>query len=483
MGFLGSLFGKKKPAAVAETEKPPQPLGPPAEGTRRVSVLRFENTYPPNLNWREVVLDGTRHRERTGSTNTKTGAARVNERFGRIFETEDEALAAFERLGRERGTWRRVEQSVRDVPMPKWKGTPAPALNPEHEAILDAATGDAFDVAARVYADWLVAQNDPRGELAALIQAGASPDSFLEVNGEAVFGDLDVSIGTAISKLEWQGGFLRRASLRQTYDPSSRPLAELTAAFLALPITRFVTALRFGLENNEGDNSWGAVLAAVANSERGGAMRELAFDDYNRDDSELSWVPVGELGGHWDKLRSLEVLRVRAGAGGTLGAIELPSLREFVRESGSLNANELDEIVTAKWPNLERLEIWTGHPDYGGDTNAGQLRAFFAPGGFPPKLKHFGLVNCAYVAEVWPMLMASPLLTQLESLDLSRGVLGDDNVELLLGAAPTLAKLKSLDLNENVFGEASVKRLQAALPNAQLHDQRDDEYRYVAVGE
>lgn len=82
------------------------------------------------------------------------------------------------------------------------------------------------------------------------------------------------------------------------------------------------------------------------------------------------------------------------------------------------------------------------------------------------------------------MLIDSPLLAQLESLDLSRGVLGDDNVELLLLAAPKLSKLKSIDLNENVFSEAGVKRLQAALPNAQFHDQRDAEpYRYVAVGE
>lgn len=483
MGFLGSLFGKKRVAKTPEAELP-RPVGPPAEGMRRVSVVRFENDYPPGLNWREVVLDGRRHRESYGFTNTNTRQIRVHERCGRVFETADEALEAFERRGRERGNWMRATQSVRDVPNSKWKGTPAPALNPEHEAVLDAARGDAFDAAARVYADWLVSQNDPRGELAALLQAGQSPDEFLALNGEALFGDLDVTIGAEISQLEWQGGLLRGAALKRQSLDSEWNLEALSAAFLKLPVARFVTSLRFGLENYEGGNDWGATLGEVAASSRAGAIRSLAFDFYDRDESEISWTSVGALGGRWHQFASLERLKVRAGAGGSLGELNLPTLREFVRESGSLNANELDEIVTAKWPNLERLEVWTGHPDYGGDSNPGQWRAFFALGGFPSKLKHFGLVNCPYVVEAWPMLIDSPLLAQLESLDLSRGVLGDDNVELLLLAAPKLSKLKSIDLNENVFSEAGVKRLQAALPNAQFHDQRDAEpYRYVAVGE
>lgn len=486
MGFLGGLFKKKSappdPAAKAVGE--PASAAPP-EGTHRVSVLRFENHHPPHVNWREVVLDGRRMRESYGYDHLEKKFGHVSGRSGRLFATAEAAQAEFDRRGRDRGAWKRVEQTVRDVPNSRWAGTPAPAMNPEHEAVLDAARHDAlaFDAAARVYADWLVAQHDPRGELAALVQAGKSPDAFLEVNGAAVFGDLDVCLGSAITKLEWQGGLLRGAALKRESIDSDWSLDALTAQFLTLPVARFVTSLRFGLENYEGGNDWGTTLAAVAASPRAAAMQELRFDFYDREESELSWTPYGDLRGHWPRFPALETLVVRAGAGGQLGKVELASLKTFVRESGGLQAGELDELMIASWPNLEHLAIWTGHPDYGGDSSAAQWVSFFRSQ-YPPKLKHLGLVNCAYVAEAWPLLLASPLLPQLEGLDLSMGVLGDEHLELLMASAPQLSKLKTLDLRENLFTAAGVARLTAALPRAQLDNQREaGRYRYVAVGE
>jgi hypothetical protein len=316
-----------------------------------------------------------------------------------------------------------------------------------------------------------------------VLQARGSPDAFLEANAEALFGVLDVTLGAEVAKLEWQGGLLRGAALKRYSMDSAWALEELTAAFLTLPVTRFVTSLRFGLEAYESNNDWGPTLAAVAASRRAGKLRELRFDFFEREESELSWAPFGNLAGRWASFPSLETLVVRAGAGGQLGRVELPSLKKFVRESGGLQAGELDEILTASWPALEHLELWTGDPAYGGDSTPAQLTSFFRSA-HPKRLKSFGLVNCPYVAEAWPLLMGSPLLAQLERLDLSKGVLGDDHLELLLGDAARLGRLQELDLRENVFSEAGVARLQAALPRSLLEDQRAGApYRYVAVGE
>jgi len=90
-------------------------------------------------------------------------------------------------------------------------------------------------------------------------------------------------------------------------------------------------------------------------------------------------------------------------------------------------------------------------------------------------------MNCDFAGELLPRVLASPLLPQLSTLDLSMGVLGDEHVDALLGAG--LGHLEVLNLDANSFSAAACKRLKAALPAATLGEQSTAAERYVSVGE
>jgi hypothetical protein len=364
-------------------------------------------------------------------------------------------------------------------------GIAAHASNPALEAeMLKAKDDTAAAGAASVYADWLQTQNDIRGELAALLLAGKTDGAreWLATNAPRLFGDSDVKLDSEIYDLVWRHGFLVGASLKRSSIDSNTDLAKLTRAFLALPVARFVTALRFGLQSYESDNDWTDTMAAVVQSPQAAQLRSLRFDDYHSEDCEISWTAFGDFSSAWKSLPLLEELQIRSGEGGSLGDIDLPNLRKFVRVSGGLGDAEIRSILAAKWPKLEHLEIWFGSADYGA---AGSITHLADLLGSPlPSLRHLGVVNAEFTHELIAPLSRSKLLKQLKALDLSRGVIMDSDLDDLLNNADAFKHLDKIDLSENLLNDR-VDELKQALPNALVHDQRyeDDEHRYVAVGE
>jgi hypothetical protein len=216
-------------------------------------------------------------------------------------------------------------------------------------------------------------------------------------------------------------------------------------------------------------------------------MRSLCFDDYTHEDCELSWTPYGDFSSSLNSFASLEVLNVRSGAGGSLGQVNLPRLRKFVRESGGLSGAELEEILAAKWPALESLELWFGSENYGAEGTTEHVQRLLAK--LPAGVTHLGLANCEFVHQLLPVLAASPVLKRLRTLDLSKGVLRDGDLDTLLRDRAAFAHLDTLDLDENQINER-VEELKQALPKASCAQQRVDELdeddedgRYAAVGE
>ena len=196
----------------------------------------------------------------------------------------------------------------------------------------------------------------------------------------------------------------------------------------------------------------------------------------------MSWTPFGDFSPYWSKLPSLEWLHVRSGAGGTLGAIELPNLKTFIRESGGLSEGELQSIINAKWPKLERLDVWFGSDGYGAEGSVALVQPLLDGVGIE-HVTHLGFVNCEFSSELLVATLQSKVLPKLKVLDFSKGVLGDADVEVLLKNVDRLKHLERLDLSENLIND--VDMLKAAMPNAIVHEQRGDdgEYRYCAVGE
>jgi hypothetical protein len=474
-----------KPVPASKPLELPELATPPPAGHRHVVKVRFSNKRDDLLFVRDVTWDGRLLRvhgfqAKQAAPETPT---QVFKKHASRYDTPEEARRAFDaEVSTQSPSFQHRTHEVKTLPV----GTSEVTLASDEaleKAFLDADGAKKGD-AARVLADWLQSQGDVRGELAAIFQqkGEAAALEFLSAN-EGLLGEVAHALGGELHTLVWSHGFVVGASLKLDGYDSRSELEVLTRGFLASPLARFVTQLRFGLASFESDNDWSETLREVVESPRGPFIKKLEFDDYTYEDCEISWTPFGDFSPYWSKLPSLEYLHIRSGAGGVLGDIELPSLQTFIRESGGLAADELRSIVRATWPKLERLDIWFGSEGYGAQGNVAEIQPLLDGQG-PSGLKHLGLINCEFSNELLPALLESKVLPRLEVLDLSRGVLMDSDAELLLRHAGKLEHLEQLDLSENMLDESGEK-LTEVLPNVVVDEQRfdGDEDRYCAVGE
>jgi uncharacterized protein (TIGR02996 family) len=355
------------------------------------------------------------------------------------------------------------------------------AQHAQHEAAcLSAAPDDARPW--KVYADWLESRGDARGELASLLLAGKTGEAlaFFERQREVLFDAVAHHLPLEVGDFVFRHGFLTRARLKR-HQGRTTDLAALTEAFVQRPVARFLTGLRFGLSSYAADNDWGPTLAVLAQSPFANQLTWLAFDDFGPEEADLASTPFGDLSRLWSALPALEHLRLRSGAGGELGRIAHARLKTFIRESGGLSSTELGAIAEARWPSLEHLELWTGSTRLGAEVSASALRPLLE-GASLPRLTHLGLIDCERSREVLQMLVGSPLLSRLRSLDLSKGLFSDAEAALVLQHAHRFRHLTRFDLSENLIAQAR-DELARALPNVRLERQRTDEGRVVAVVE
>lgn len=405
--------------------------------------------------------------------------ATTHKRREETFPTIAAASEAYEETVqglREDRDWRQIRTST----------VKAAAIEPDLEAQCWASPDDPAPWS--VYADWLLERDDPLGQLATADESEANRQ----------FGDQLQELGldrewVSISRVH---GFPRSVTIKSTLEDVGDPslLADAARAVCSAGVSRFVDCFRFGLAGYTDSNDWAPTLRALAGSPHPDRIRELYFNEYEYTDCEISWATMGDLTGLFTPFPNLEVLHLKSGAGGTLGDLELPNLRTFIRESGGLAASEITSIVDATWPELAHLEIWFGTARYGAQSSVASIRTILDGNG-PPKLRHLGIVNCEWVEDAVEALASSRLLPRLHSLDLSRGILARRGAALLVEHAAAFRHLASIDLALNLLEPDEVSRIRAVLDNVIVIDQRevDDDYpeqeedgeivRYVAIGE
>ena len=333
----------------------------------------------------------------------------------------------------------------------------------------------------QVYADWLIEHDDDVGEVAALA-LGGDPRA-------AVFRALAVldAPDDATVEVELRHGFIRHLTLR----PDATRLPDLVRHLLVSPACRFLESLRLGLATRTGyENDWAPTLAVITDSFQAAQLRELRFDAYDANDSEISWVPYGDLAFAWPKLPALELLHIRAGGTGNLGTLDIPRLRTFIFETGGLAREDLRCICRLPHPALEHLALWTGTVNAGGEILLEDLAPILAADHFPA-LRHLGIVNSELSDVIIPALVTSRVLPQLHSLDLSMGIFARTAATLLVEHAPHFRHLASFDLSDNVLLDEEIVELRDVLDNIITNGQREREddfpddpgVRYVALGE
>jgi hypothetical protein len=229
-----------------------------------------------------------------------------------------------------------------------------------------------------------------------------------------------------------------------------------------------------------------AVIEALAKSkERLPKLAAIYLGDITSEENEMSWINQTDLSPLLKAFPKLQLLRARGGTGLALSAPEHANLRGLALETGGMDVSVIRSVCTSKFPSLEYLELWLGTDEYGANHSVADLQPILS-GRLFPKLKHLGLRNCQLADELAAVVVNSPVLQGLETLDLSLGLLTDEGARALLKLPPS-PTLKKLNLHYNYISAELIKQLKA-LPLAVDASkpsgmEEDDEWRFVAVGE
>ena len=370
------------------------------------------------------------------------------------------------------------------------------------------------DEARAIYADWLQAQGDLRGELAALHLAaqtatGASrglrtkanrlieehPGRFLPIivrdvlrrheHRKSAFVDRKPYWQSGKLELTWRGGFISAIELRKAYGEGVA-LSQVLAALLSHPSSRLIETLELGTQTGEDDYTDYGQLTSVVGQAELPTLRRLVACEFGYQDCELSWSDLGDLRKVWKAAPNLEELVVNGGQF-ELGTIRLPKLRRFALRTTGLTKKNFRRVSGGAFPRLEKLEIWLGCEERGGNVSP-RMVATLLEGKAIPKVVDLGLMNTEITDEICLLLAASKIAGRLLRLDLSMGTMTDDGARTLAVYANAFSKLEVLNVESNYLTPAARHELRSVAKRITFGEQRGDgidgaRNRYCAVSE
>ncbi len=214
-------------------------------------------------------------------------------------------------------------------------------------------------------------------------------------------------------------------------------------------------------------------------------LKAIYLGDIIPEENEMSWIHTADVTPLLQAFPDLELLRTRGAEGLALSVPKHSKLRGLICESGGLPADVVRSIGRSDFPALEHLELWLGTQQYGGDSTVEDLQPILS-GDLFPNLRYLGLRNCEFADDVAAVIVNSPLVQRIETLDLSLGVITDEGGRALL-SLPTDGNLQHASMHHN-YMTAEVTRQLKKLPikldlSKPSHMDNDEEWRFVAVGE
>ncbi|BDM62817.1 hypothetical protein NFHSH190041_02690 [Shewanella sp. NFH-SH190041] len=228
----------------------------------------------------------------------------------------------------------------------------------------------------------------------------------------------------------------------------------------------------------------------IANVDKLTNLKALFFGEMTFYDCEISWIQQGDYSRLWAALPNLQHLQIRGADGLSLGTIPQNQLTHLIIESGGLHKAVLSEIAQGLWPQLQHLELWLGCSEYGWNGDISTVTPLLSAA-LLPKLTTLALKNSEIQPQILAALISSDILPQLTEIDMSMGILGDKEAELILQHKDKFSG-KKLNLSENFLSTPMVEKLQACLDviaDEQEYDELDEEdlddedCRYVSVAE
>ena len=260
---------------------------------------------------------------------------------------------------------------------------------------------------------------------------------------------------------------------------------EVWKLFLDFVDTTRVRALSLGAwYNDEAGLGWDHYHAAViAAADRFPALEALFVGDLPSEMSEVAYIEQQDPGPLLAALPNLVEFGIRGLL--TMQPLAHDRLRELTVQTGGLPPATVRAVAASDLPALTGLDLYLGTEQYEGGATAEDLAAILSGAAFP-NLRHLGLINPEDTDDLASALAHAPVVAQLESLDLSLGMLGDEGAAALLAGQP-LTHLRTLNLRHHFLSDDMISRLWEALPETEINV--DEQYfergggRYIAVTE
>ena len=364
------------------------------------------------------------------------------------------------------------------------------ARNLELEALIAKAPDDVGNY--NVYADWLIQQGDPRGELInAQIKREAGADTNLD---ETIGGLLEKHAAEWLGALggktakdgfsaTWRRGFLDEVTFGND-DSAQINLGESYQALRPLPVAQLLRGITFAAFSDEDDYepAWDSAVTSMVEYGVPATLRKVVFDRGSYWD--ISSTYLNTLEPLYTRVPQLEHLEINLGHM-NLGTIALPNLKHFEVWTGGFESDNMRAVVAANWPKLETLLLrFGGSEDYGGTCTVDDVLPLLEAKGIP-NVRTLALANSPFVDALIPHLAKSPLLAQVTSLDLSLGEMSDAGANAIVEHAAAFKHLESLNVHRNYLTEDAVTALKGVVANVDGGGQEDPEedYRYCQIGE
>ncbi len=274
--------------------------------------------------------------------------------------------------------------------------------------------------------------------------------------------------------------------LGYSYDDESFT-PEVLNEYLADPLASSIKGIVLGMPGESGESFTEIINLLVAHAPKLTSLRGIFLGDILQEENEMSWIEQGDVGLLLAAFPDLEELRVRGGSSLELTPCANSGLSRLIIETGGMRAEVLKQVAQCSFPNLEHLELWLGTDEYGWTGTLADVLPLLEPGLFP-RLVSLGLRNSEIANEIAEAIADTPILDQLEALDLSGGTLTDEGAEFLI-ASGKVRGLSRLNLFRNFLTDATVQRLNSLGPKVDAGGQEEPDvydgtpHYYVAVGE
>ncbi|REJ88080.1 MAG: hypothetical protein DWQ34_23435 [Planctomycetota bacterium] len=286
------------------------------------------------------------------------------------------------------------------------------------------------------------------------------------------------------SEESWEGpGVAYR--VREEYDDETS-IDERLQSLGNQPGSQQLTALIVGAWGGacEGNDAKEIVSQLAAAAPQLPSLRAIFFGEMTYEECEISWINQTDVSPLLRAFPRLETLRIRGGNGLSFSRVQHAALRELAIETGGLSRSTLRELFLCEFPALEHLELLLGEPNYGFDGGVEDLQPLLS-GRLYPQLKYLGLMNSEIANDIAAVVVNSPIVERLETLDLSMGNLDTEGVRSLHALAGQ-PNLKQLIISHHYASEQDLQALTKAVSCRVVAEDRqepEDEWRPILHAE